>query len=583
MAAWPPVPPPPTNPHSDDASLGNPIGRRLLSLGLISKDQLEIALLEKSRSRKMLGTILVEFGFITEDALSAVLSESMGISRFDAKSTVIDAETARLLPKEVAQACRAIVIAIGPAHADVAMVDPYDVLAIDQIRRHLPHSVTVSPRVCTPADLAEAIDRAYGYEMSIDGILRELQTGNFDQGGGEEGYTHPIIRLVNAILLDAVKVGASDLHFEPEDLFLRLRYRIDGAMHQIRAFHKDLWPALAHRLKIISGMNIADKLSPQDGRLSLRLGSREVDFRAASLPTVHGENIVLRVLDKTRSLKSLDQLGFSDHNRTRLEQALKRPEGIIIVTGPTGSGKTTTLYGMLSLVSRIDVNLMTLEDPVEYQLPLIRQTQIREQTGLSFGEGVRALLRQDPDIIFIGEVRDTETAQMALRAAMTGHQVFTTLHTNDAIGAFPRLFDLGLKPSLMTGNIIAVLAQRLVRTLCVHCKRPRPATAAECQLLGVPADPAPTLHDAVGCKECRHTGYKGRVAVVEVLLVDEEIDEALGKGAERASLRGLLRRRGFRAMIDDGLEKVLAGDISLDSLSRAVDLTARARASGDGG
>ncbi len=562
---------------SAETGRSHQIGHRLLSLGLISKDQLEIALLEKSRSRKMLGTILVEFGFITEDALSAVLSESMGISRFEGKSTVIDPEAARLLPKEVAQACRAIIVSVGAA-ADVAMVDPYDVLAIDQIRRHLPPTVSVHPRVCTPADLAEAIDRAYGYEMSIDGILRELQGGGISQpGNAEEGYTHPIIRLTNAILLDAVKVGASDLHFEPEELFLRLRFRIDGALHQIRAFHKDIWPALAHRLKIISGMNIADKLTPQDGRFSLRLGSREVDFRAAALPTIHGENIVLRVLDKARSLKSLDELGFSAHNRARLDEALKRPEGIIIVTGPTGSGKTTTLYAMLSLVSRVDVNLMTLEDPVEYQLPLIRQTQIREQTGLRFGEGVRALLRQDPDIIFIGEVRDSETAQMALRAAMTGHQVFTTLHTNDAIGAFPRLFDLGMQASLTAGNIIAVLAQRLVRTLCKSCKRPRPATAEECRLLGVPEGNPPTIQEAAGCKECRHTGYKGRVAVAEVLLVDEELDAAIARGAERAELKSLLRRQGFRAMVDDGLEKVLSGDISLDSLARAVDLTARRR------
>ncbi|MFM2041490.1 MAG: hypothetical protein RLY86_66, partial [Pseudomonadota bacterium] len=535
---------------------GSPIGHRLLALGLIGKDQLEIALQEKARSRKMLGTILVEFGFITEDTLSAVLSESMGIARFDAKSTVIDAETARLLPKETAQACRSILIAVAGGVADVAMVDPYDVLAIDQIRRLLPAHVQVIPRVCTPADLAEAIDRAYGYEMSIDGILKELQTGRFDQTlGTEEGYTHPVIRLVNAILMDAVKVGASDLHFEPEALFLRLRYRIDGAMHQIRAFHKDLWPAVAHRLKIIAGMNIADKLSPQDGRFSLRLGSREVDFRAAALPTIHGENIVLRVLDKTKSLKSLDQLGFSDHNRAQLELALKRPEGIIIVTGPTGSGKTTTLYGMLSLVSRIDVNLMTLEDPVEYQLPLIRQTQIREQTGLRFGEGVRALLRQDPDIIFIGEVRDAETAQMALRAAMTGHQVFTTLHTNDAIGAFPRLFDLGLQPPMIAGSIIAVLAQRLVRTLCTSCRRPRPATAEECRILGASPGNPPVIHEAVGCKECRHTGYRGRVAVAEVLLVDELLDEAIARGAGRAEVRSLLRRQGFRSIVDDGLAK----------------------------
>ena len=284
-------------------------------------------------------------------------------------------------------------------------------MALDQLRRQLGARVTVVPKVCPPGEIGDLIDRAYGYAMSIDGIVKELEAGEADLAkldAAEAGYAHPLVRLVDAILLDAVKVGASDIHFEPEELFLRLRYRIDGVLSQIRSFHREHWPAIAQRLKIVAGMNIADKLRPQDGRIDLNLGARAIDLRVSSLPTVHGENIVLRVLDKTHSLAALDQLGISAPNLALIERALRRPEGIFIVTGPTGSGKTTTLYAILGQISTPEVNVVTLEDPVEYQLPLLRQTQVRESTGLGFAEGVRALLRQDPDIVFIGEVRDAE-------------------------------------------------------------------------------------------------------------------------------------------------------------------------------
>ncbi|WP_114393068.1 GspE/PulE family protein [Oleisolibacter albus] len=568
---------PDTTPHSQDSapltSHAALVGHRLLSLGLISRDQLDAALAVKARSTRMLGSILVDLGFITEDALCAVLSEGMGLDRFNPTGTLLDAETARRLPKQLALSCRVLLLSQTQTTAEVAMVDPYDVLAIDQVRRHLPAQVQVVPRVCTAADMAQAIDQAYGHEMSIDGILRELRNGtdHFARSTGEEGYTHPVVRLAHAILLDAVKQGASALHFEPEDLFLRLRYRIDGALHQIRAFHKDFWPPLAHRLKTLAGLT--DTLSPQDGRFSLNLGSRSMEFRAAALDTIQGENIVLHVVDKSKSVKSLADLGFSGRSRLRLDQALKRPEGIIIVTGPGGSGKTTSLYAMLSRVNRVDVNLMTLEAGVEHRLPLIRQTEIRDQSGLPAAEGVRALLRQHPDILFIDELRDPGTAQMALHAAMSGHQVFTTLDANDAISAFARLLDLGLKPGLLAGNIIGIVAQRLVRTLCTRCRRERPATQEECRLLGISAETPPRLYDATGCPECHHTGYRGRVAVSELILVDEDVDDAIARGADRAELRRILPRTGFRPMREEGLEKVLAGEISLESLGRAIDLT----------
>ncbi len=554
------------------------IGDRLLELRLITFDQLEVALFEQKRSGHMLGTVLVDLGFISNDVLTSLLAESSGYEQFDPKTALVDPEVVTSLPKEVALRHRVVPLSSEGSHVFVAMCDPYDVLALDQLRRQLGSGVIVVPRVCPPAAFGELIDRAYGYAMSIDGILKELETGEAELANLDAikaGYAHPLVRLVDAILLDAVKVGASDIHFEPEELFLRLRYRIDGVLSQIRSFHHEHWAAISQRLKIVAGMNIADKLRPQDGRIDLNLGNRAIDLRVSSLPTVHGENIVLRVLDKTHSLVALDQLGISAPTIALIERTLKRPSGIFIVTGPTGSGKTTTLYSILGQVSTPEVNIVTLEDPVEYQLPLLRQTQVRESTGLGFAEGVRALLRQDPDIVFIGEVRDADTAAMAVRAAMTGHQVFTTLHTNDALSAINRLAELGLQPSMIAGNVVAVLAQRLARKLCPACKAAHPASPEDCRILGVGPDRPPQIFDPVGCDACRQTGYRGRAPVTELLPMDEELDEIVASGGTRAALKAAALGKGYRTMAEDGIAKVLAGDLSLASLARAVDLTAR--------
>jgi general secretion pathway protein E/type IV pilus assembly protein PilB len=554
------------------------IGDRLLELGLISDDQLEVALLEQKRSNKMLGEILVEFGLVTEGALSQVIAESAGRSRFDARSVVVDPEVLALVPKQIALRYKVLPIAVvEDSVLQVAMADIYNVIALDQVRRVLPTDMSIEPLVCTDAELQDAIDQNYGYQMSIDGILRELETGELDMdslGAEQQGYVNPTVRLVNAILIDAIKRGASDIHFEPEGAFLRLRYRIDGVMVSVRAFHKDYWPAIAVRIKVISGLNIADSRNPQDGRLSFSLSGREVDFRVASQPTVHGENIVMRILDKAKSLLPLEDLGFGAQNVELLKRLLLRPEGIVVVAGPTGSGKTTTLYSILQHINSTAVNIMTLEDPVEYQLPLIRQANVRESTAMNFSEGIRSMLRQDPDILFIGEVRDTDTAQMAMRAAMTGHQVYTTLHTNSAIGVIPRLIDVGVPNYLLSGQIICCIAQRLVRRLCRTCRAPHSATDQECELLGVDAADAPTIYESVGCAECDHVGYRGRRAVVEILAINDEIDELIATGGTRAAMLAAADRNGYQTMADDGREKVLAGETSLRELIRTVDVGA---------
>jgi type IV pilus assembly protein PilB len=553
------------------------IGEKLIQMGLISKDQLEVALREQAKSKKLLGNVLVSMNFITESALGEVLAETTGTERFDPKTTMIDPALVALVPREVAVRNKVLPVQQVGSSIKIAMADVFNVLAIDQVRRHLDKTAKIVPIYATETELNEMIERYYNYDLSIDGILREIETGIRDKtqlDGREEGYVNPTVRLVDALLIDAIKQGTSDIHFEPEGTFLRLRYRIDGSLQQIRSFHRDYWPAMLVRIKIMSGMNIAESRAAQDGRINMVALGREVDFRVATQPTVHGENVVLRILDKSKSLVPIENLGFSEHNLATLKKCLKRPEGIIVVTGPTGSGKTTTLYSVLSFINSIDVNIMTLEDPVEYQLPLIRQTQVREGV-IDFLSGIKSLMRQDPDIIFVGEVRDEETAIMAVRAALTGHQVFTTLHTNDALGTIPRLGDIGVPPHLLAGSLICTMAQRLARRLCNSCKKPRPANEEECKLMGADVAAPPTIHDAVGCEACGFKGYKGRMGVHEILRIDDGMDELIATKATRTHMLEYAMANGFVPMVQDGISKVLAGYIDIPELISVVDLTDR--------
>lgn len=576
----------PPDPAKESQAMASPqpqkrpmrIGEKLIELGLISKDQLQVALQEQKQKKKLLGAILVDMGFITESALGEILAESAGAKRFDIKSTMLDASLIKKIPKELALRHKMLPVGLKGNVLQIAMPDVYNVLAIDQAKRYFDRNTQIEAVYSSESEVLDLIDRYYDYELSIDGILREIETGVREQGnqlsGEEEGYVNPTVRLVDAILADSIKMGASDIHFEPEGQFLRLRYRIDGDLVQIRSFHRNYWAAISVRIKIISNMNIAETRMPQDGRIAFQISGREVDFRVATQPTVHGENIVMRLLDKTKSLVELNKLGFSHHNITLLKKLLKRPEGIIIVTGPTGSGKTTTLYSILSYINSMDVNIMTLEDPVEYKLPLIRQTNVREGT-VDFSNGIKSLMRQDPDIIFIGEVRDEDTALMAVRAALTGHQVFTTLHTNDALGAIPRLGDIGVPGHLLAGSLICSLAQRLARRLCDSCKTERLATAEEARLLGFQADQPPMIYQAVGCRECRNTGYKGRIAIIEILRIDDGMNELIATNRTRNTIMEYALNSGFITMVEDGIDKVLQGYIDVDQLVSTIDMTDR--------
>jgi len=556
------------------------IGQILISQGILTEDQLRIALLEQLKSRQPVGKLLVQLGFVSEATLRDALSEKLGLQSVDLSQIVVDPSAIRIVPRDFAKRHNLFPVALDRERRRLilAISDTNNIVALDQVRAQLRGELEIEVRLAGESEIARAIEQFYGHELSIDGILHEIETGEIDyqslQASGDE-YSQPVVRLISALLADAVERGASDIHFEPEQNFLRIRYRIDGVLRQIRSLHKTYWPAMAVRIKVMSKMNIAETRAPQDGRISLSLTGRQVDFRVASQITTHGENIVLRILDRQKGIVPLDQLGLQPDQLAMLKRMIARPEGIILVTGPTGSGKTTTLYSILNHINHDGVNIMTLEDPVEYPMTLIRQTSVNEAAKLDFGNGIRSLMRQDPDVILVGEIRDEDTAQMAFRAAMTGHQVYSTLHSNSAIGAVPRLVDIGLSTEVMAGSIIGVVAQRLVRRLCRHCRQPYEANPAECRLLGHKDGKPPTLFRAVGCDHCDYQGYRGRIAIMELLKVDGEIDELM---AHRATARELLKAavaKGFKTLADDGVRRVLDGSTALDELMRVVDLTDR--------
>ena len=556
------------------------LGELMIQQGLISQDQLRIALIEQETNNIPLGRQLVRLGFVSENMVRDLVAHTIGQESIDLSTVVADVDALTMVPEDFSRRYHLLPVAYEDATKTmiVAMADMFNVVALDQLRAMLGGQIQLKPVLAAEAQLEEHIDQFYGYELSVDGILREIETGEIDYQSltaeGEE-YTQPVVRLVGALLMDAVKRGASDIHFEPEFAFLRIRYRIDGVLQQVRSLHKSYWPGIAVRLKVISGMDIAETRAPQDGRLNMNLCGRPIDFRVSAHPTIHGENIVLRVLDRERSIIPLERMGLRTATLDQLKLMMTRPEGILVVTGPTGSGKTTTLYSLLSHKNTESVNIMTLEDPVEYPVTQMRQTSVAEVNKVDFANGIRSIMRQDPDIILVGEVRDADTATMAFRAAMTGHQVFTTLHTNSALGAFPRLTDIGISPDIMAGNIIGVVAQRLVRVLCPHCKEPAKPTDDERKILGVKRNEAIQIFKHKGCKRCNQTGYRGRMAIMELLRIDSDMDSLIARRAHFDELRKMALDKGFTTLADDGVRRILEGYTSIDEVMRVIDLTSR--------
>jgi len=559
------------------------IGEVLIARGQINDDQLRIALQRQKNDHKPLGEELLDLHFIGDQTMREAISEAAGYKAIDLNGFVANAATLAVIPKGIALKYILFPVSFdrGTGHLEIAAANPDDILARDAIAPLLLQAgqdrrIIPCWRIAPSTEVLAAINKFYDHELSIEGILFELDGGELDLNALTQAgvsYSHPIVRLTDALIADAVSRGASDIHFEPEEQFLRIRYRIDGVLRPVRSLAKSNWMAILVRLKVMSGMNIAETRAPQDGRISLSLFGRQIDFRAASHPTIHGENFVLRILDRKLGLVSLDKLGMTDNQLTLLKRMLERPEGILLATGPTGSGKTTTLYSILNHLNNDGVNIMTLEDPVEYPLPLTRQTSISETVKLDFSNGIRSLMRQDPDIILVGEIRDHDTAEMALRAAMTGHQVFSTLHTNSALGAISRLHDLGIVDDIFAANLIGIIAQRLVRKLCPLCKVSYSPDALECRLMGITQ--SPVLYRPAGCSDCEQQGYKGRLAIMEILRFDHGLIELVSRRAGIKAINDYVMAHQFIPLIEDGIRRVKEGVTSLGEVRRVVDFSER--------
>ncbi len=557
------------------------LGEFLVEKGLITPDQLRVALTEQKQSNERIGKVIARLGLVPESVVRDMLAEMLRVESIDLSKVVPDAAAVALLPEDAARRFRVLPVAFNPVTRilTMAMADTFDVVARDQVSAMLGGQIEIRTLLASEAEIQGAIENFYDKELSLAAILQEIDSPAPGRGAvarGADNLTQPMVRLIDALLGDAVRRRASDVHIEPEDGFVRVRYRVDGVLHQVSTVHRKFLAAIVVRIKVMAGMDITETRAPQDGHIALTIGGRPVDFRVATQPTIHGENIVLRILDRRAGIVPLDGLGLPDDQLTLLKMLLARPEGVILVTGPTGSGKTTTLYSILGYRNDESVNIMTLEDPVEYPFPMIRQTSLADAVKLDFATGIRSLMRQDPDIILVGEIRDEATAEMAFRAAMTGHQVYSTLHTNSALGAIPRLLDIGLKPGVLAGNIIGIVAQRLVRRLCPECKEAYEASDIERRLIGIDAAAELTIYRSKGCSHCNQVGYRGRMSIMEIVRFDTELDEALAGNKSLGELRAIAVASGFRPLADDGIRRVLSGDTSLDEIARVIDLTERA-------
>jgi len=532
-----------------------PIGEQMLKAGLINQDQLRIALLEQRTSGFRLGNQLAHLGFATDSDIHDALALQMGLERYNPGCHLISREAINLLSSDTARRQHLLPITVEHDRQRwrLAMAEPRDPGALECVHRHTPAGMSPDILLASEAEIENALDQHYGYTLTIENIL-----GEFEAGGKLASFhgESPAVRLIDALLADAVRQHASDLHFAPEKACLRIRYRVDGILHTVRIIHKSTWQPLSSRLKILSGMNIAETRAPQDGHFSRQFGGREIDFRVATQPTIYGENIVLRILDRRKGILPLARLGISERELELITGMLRRPGGLLLVTGPTGSGKTTTLYSMINRLDGDDVHIVTLEDPVEYPLPRLRQTSLSDNIKLDFAGGIRSTLRQDPDILLIGEIRDAETAAMTLRATLTGHRVFATLHAGSAISALSRLRELGIDSRQLHGNLSGIVAQRLIRRCCPSCR---------------PADQRVSISGP--CPQCNGSGYSGRVALLEILRIDAQLDLLLAEAASSARILETARRQGFSNLAENGLQLVQQGITTREELCRVVDLS----------
>lgn len=553
------------------------LGDILVENGLISEEQLTQALADQKNSKEKLGRILVRRGYITDDQLMEVLEFSLGIPRVQISRMEINPETVKLLPTNMLSKHHVLPLSVNQGRMTLIMADPLNFQAIDDIR--ILTGMDVVPVMASERELESAIQQftALQVDSKMEKLLGELSQYNYgvtvetETPGMELADDAPVIRMVNSLLKQAVQGGASDIHIEPLEHDVRVRFRIDGELWEVLSLPKKSFPATVSRIKIMANLDISEKRIPQDGRTRLIIDGREIDFRISTLPSIHGEKIVLRILDRTNAILSLEKLGFSPTNEQRIKSLIRRPHGMVIVTGPTGSGKTTTLYSVLTELNEPSRNIITLEDPVEYSLIGITQVQINNKAGLTFPAGLRSILRQDPDIIMVGEMRDGETAGLGVRAALTGHLFFSTLHTNSAAGTVARMVNMGIENYLLSSSLAGVVSQRLIRRLCKNCCQPYELDEDTAVQLNMTDYVGKQFYAPVGCNMCRQSGYSGRLALHEVLVVGPEMRKAItNKSQSEDELEEIAVSEGMITMSRDGIHKAFEGLTSLQEVMKGV-------------
>jgi len=544
------------------------LGELLNEAGLLTREQLEQALAEQPASGLRLGELLLRKGWITEEQYCAVLEQQMGIPRVRLYRHTVPDDVLALVPEEFARQRKVLPLQRHAGGLLVAMADPTDNFTIDELRMRT--GLPIQPAIALRDELERAIQHFYTVKSSLNRAQEEVRAAEPAPTDSDqwEGDSSAVALLVEEVLNFAVEQNASDIHFEPVEEGLRVRIRVDGVLHTARTLPLAMRAPVTARLKLVAGLNVAERRLPQDGRIRLRMESREVDFRVSTLPVIFGEKTVVRILDPQVGVRRLESLDLSPTNLRLLRRAIEAPHGLVLVTGPTGSGKSSTLYAVLSEIDTARINVVTLEDPVEYQLAGINQTQINPAIGLTFANGLRAVLRQDPDVVMVGEIRDSETAEMAVRASITGHLVFSTLHTNTAVGAVTRLVDMGVDRYLIAPALRAVMAQRLVRRVCPHCSELVPPSELEAEQLASIGRTVEALPRPRGCDYCLQTGFRGRLAIHEVIPITQRMRQIIVRGEPESALLAEARRAGSRSLLEDGLQKVAAGMTTLGEVLR---------------